>query len=59
MALGRRASISATGIAAGHDLGVHLALADPARDQLRVLGAEVDDQDGVRRLRRVTTGPLG
>jgi hypothetical protein len=30
-----------------HDLGVHLGLAHPPGDQLRVLGAEVDDQDRV------------
>ena len=30
------------------DLGVDVALADPARDQLRVLRPEVDDQDGAR-----------
>ena len=29
------------------DLGVHVALADPAGDQLGVLCAEIDDQDGV------------
>ena len=29
----------------GHDLGVDVGLTDPAGDQLRVLGAEVDDQD--------------
>jgi hypothetical protein len=29
------------------DLGIHLALADPARDQLRILGPEVDDENGV------------
>ncbi len=28
------------------DLGVDLQLADPAGDQLGVLGAEVDDEDG-------------
>ncbi len=28
-----------------HDLGVHLGLADPARDQLRVLRPEVDNQN--------------
>ena len=28
-----------------HDLGVHVALADPASDQLRVLRPEIDDQD--------------
>ena len=34
--------------AVGHDLGVHRQLADAAGDQLGVLGAEVDDEDGVR-----------
>jgi hypothetical protein len=28
-----------------HDLGVHLSLADPTSDQLRVLRTEVDDQN--------------
>ena len=32
--------------AVGHDLGVHVQLADPPGDQLGVLGAEVDDEDG-------------
>ena len=32
----------------GDDLGVHVALAHPAGDQLRVLRAEVDDEDGVK-----------
>ena len=31
----------------GDDLGVDVGLADAAGDQLRVLGAEVDDEDGV------------
>ena len=31
----------------GHDLGVDVGLAHPAGDELGVLGAEVDDQDGV------------
>ena len=31
----------------GHDLRIDVRLADPPGDQLRVLGAEVDDQDGV------------
>ena len=39
-----------------HDLGVDLAFPDPARDQLRVLGTEVNDENGVR---RVTAAPLG
>jgi hypothetical protein len=30
------------------DLRVHVALADPAGDQLRVLRPEIDDQDGAR-----------
>jgi hypothetical protein len=28
-----------------HDLGVDVSLADPAGDELRVLRAEVDDED--------------
>ena len=32
----------------GMDLAVDAAFADAARDQLRVLGAEVEDQDAVR-----------
>src|SRR6266851_2922165 len=36
-----------SGHGAGHDLRVHLALTNPARDQLRVLGPEVDHQDCV------------
>jgi len=31
----------------GHDLAVDVRLADPAGDQLGVLGAEVDDEDRV------------
>ena len=34
------------------DLGVDVTLADPPRDQLRVLRPEVDDQDGARMLLR-------
>ena len=45
IAAGSRASISATGIVCGHDLGVDPRLAHPAGDELRVLGAEVDDED--------------
>ena len=30
------------------DLGVDVALADPPRDQLRVLRPQIDDQDGAR-----------
>src|SRR3984893_3604240 len=36
-----------SGHGARHDLRVHLALTNPARDQLRVLGPEVDNQDCV------------
>ena len=39
----------------GHDLGVDTDLADAARDQLRVLRAEVDDQDDIALL----VGPVG
>ena len=31
----------------GNDLGVDMALTDPARDQLGVLGSVVDDQDSL------------
>ncbi len=31
----------------GHDLAVDVGLADPTGDELGVLGAEVDDEDGV------------
>ena len=44
--LGQRSRRRVIGVR--HDLGVHAGLADPAGDQLGVLGAEVDDQDGVR-----------
>ncbi len=37
--LGRRHAVR-------HDLGVHVELADPAGDELRVLSAEVDDEHG-------------
>ena len=51
IAAGCLASISATGIGVRHDLAVDAGLADAARDQLRVLGTEVDDEDGVEALR--------
>ena len=38
-----------------HDLGEDARLADPARDQLRVLRAEIDDDDGVMGLRACGT----
>ena len=47
MPLGRVASISAIGIVRGHDLGVDVRFAHTAGDQLRVLRAEVDDEDEV------------
>ena len=47
IAFGLRASISATGVRARHDLGVDVRLADAPRDQLRVLRAEVDDEDQI------------
>ena len=52
IAFGLRASISATGIERD-DLGVDVALAHAAGDELRVLRAEVDDEDriGVRYVR--------
>ena len=37
--------IAASGVVAAHDLGVHAQLAHAARDQLRVLRAEVEDHD--------------
>ena len=43
---------------AGHDLGVDVRLADPPGDELCVLGAEVDDEDGVERLRRGAQWPI-
>ena len=39
------------------DLRVDVRLADPAGDQAGVLGAEVDDEDGVGRHRLVLNGP--
>ena len=60
IAFGRRATISATRGGVRHDLGVDPRLADPAGDQLGVLGAEVDHHDQVvvrlahrARLRRI------
>ena len=41
----------------GHDLAVHLALAHPPGDQLRVLGPEVHHQDGVEGTARPGRGP--
>ena len=35
------------GRGAGHDLAVHIALPDPAGDQLIVLAAEVQNNDGL------------
>ena len=46
IAAGSLASISATAIVCGHDLAVDVGLAHAAGDQLGVLGAEVDDEDG-------------
>ena len=46
---GRRAATSAAVIRFGHDLREDLQLAHPAGDQLGVLGAEVDDEDGAGR----------
>ena len=42
-----------------HDLAVDVGLAHPARDQLGVLGAEVDDEDGRRRRRPSSGGGFG
>ena len=50
MPFGRFASISSSGIVRGHDLGVDARLAHAAGDQLCVLRAEVDDEDGVVRV---------
>ena len=56
IAAGLAASMSAAGMVAGTISGVHLALADPARDELRVLGPEVNDEDGIAAAAR---GDLG
>ncbi len=42
---------------AGDQLAVDVELADPARDQLGVLGAEVEDQDGVGAGRQTQVRP--
>ena len=42
-----RAATSAAVMRLRHDLGEHVQLAHPAGDELGVLGAEVDDEDGV------------
>ena len=47
MPAGAGARSSAAVIVCGHDLAVDVRLAHPPGDQLGVLGAEVDDQDGV------------
>ena len=57
-ASGRRAAQLGRGSAVRDELGVDAAFADASRDQLRVLTAEVDDEDGPllgRRLRRSWT----
>jgi hypothetical protein len=41
----------------GDDLGVDVALPDPAGDELGVLRAEVDDEDGVEVGRRAPSRP--
>ena len=46
IAAGSRADHLGRRDAVRHDLGVHVELADPAGDQLGVLGAEVDDENG-------------
>ncbi len=46
MAAGLRSATSAARDPVRDDLGVDLQLAHPAGDQLGVLGAEVDDEDG-------------
>ena len=46
IAAGSLASISADRHRVRHDLAVDVGLAHPARDELGVLGAEVDDEDG-------------
>jgi hypothetical protein len=38
------------GRAVGHDLGVHRQLAETPRNQLRVLRAEIEDEDGLVQL---------
>ena len=47
IAFGLRASISATGVDPRHDLAVDVRLAHTARDQLRVLRSEVDDENEI------------
>ncbi len=45
MPLGAKARISASDDVPGMNLGIDAELAHAARDQLRVLGPEVEDQD--------------
>ena len=45
MPTGWRARSSSAVIAVGDDLRIDVGLADPARDELGVLGTEVDDED--------------
>ena len=45
------------GLVEGHDLGVDALLAHAARDQLRDLAAEIDDEDGVGHGWRHLVGP--
>ena len=47
MPIGRHLADLGRGDVARHDLAEDVGLADPAGDQLGVLGAEVDDQDPV------------
>ena len=60
IAAGRLSAISAARDAVVHDLGEDVQLADPAGDQLGVLGAEVDDEHGVAVVNRpvVTIGTV-
>ena len=52
MARGSIARTCSNGQGAGLDLAVDALLADAARDELRVLGAEVEDEDELAGRRR-------
>ena len=51
MALGRAGFSAASALSKGTISEVHARLPHPPRDQLRVLGAEIDDEDFVRVVR--------
>ncbi len=48
IAFGAKRLIFAASDIAGVDLAVHAEFADAAGDQLRVLGAEIEDENSVR-----------